>query len=142
MSNGDEPASAPEPISDAVSEPFWAAASEGILVVQRCEQCSTFHHPPVAICPSCLSVRLAFEPVSGRGRVAALTRTHVARDPYFAQRTPYIVALIELEESGDLLMLSNLPFDSGDEITIGASVTVEFEDRGVSPPTPQFRLSP
>jgi uncharacterized protein len=132
--------SAPVPVPDEVSQPFWSAINERRLVVQRCAECSEYHHPPVSICPDCLSVNLQFEVVSGNGHVRAFTRTYVARDPYFAGRAPYVVAIVELTESPDLLMVTNIPFDPAENVKIDAPVVVDFEEARVGQLIPQFRL--
>ena len=37
------------------------------LLINRCDDCSRFHHPPKPVCPSCWSSSLTPTPVSGRG---------------------------------------------------------------------------
>jgi uncharacterized OB-fold protein len=133
--------SAPVPIPDDVSQPFWSAISERRLVVQRCVTCLSYHHPPVVVCPTCVSVDLQFVDVSGRGYVRAMTRTYVAREPYFAQRSPYLVAIVELDESPDLLMVSNFPYNSPGEVEIDSPVEIDFEETDAGQFIPQFRLA-
>lgn len=132
---------APVPVPDALTQPFWSAVNERRLAIQRCVECSRYHHPPVALCPDCLSEELQFEDVSGRGHVRAITRTHVARDPYFASLAPYVVAIVELVECPSLLMVSNLPFDPPDNVEIDAPVVIDFEASDVDQLIPQFRLA-
>lgn len=131
----------PVPIPDALTQPFWSAVSERRLVIQRCVQCSRYHHPPVGLCPDCLSEDFEFEAVSGHGHVRAITRTHVARDPYFSSRAPYIVAIVELVECSSLLMMSNFPFNPADKVKIDAPVVIDFEAIGSDQLIPQFRLA-
>ena len=37
------------------------------LLINRCDDCSRFHHPPKPVCPSCWSSSLTPTEVSGRG---------------------------------------------------------------------------
>jgi len=137
------PPSRPAPLADALTEPFWSAVAGGVLKVQRCASCSTYFHPPVGLCPDCLSEDLAFVPVSGEGTVYSFTQTHSgARHPAFAARTPYLVALVELVEQAGLFFFSNL--DGSDPATPVAGQRVQFfaEEREGGAVIPQFRVSP
>jgi uncharacterized protein len=139
----ESPPSRPAPLADALTEPFWAAAAAGVLKVQRCASCSTYFHPPVGLCPVCLSSDLAFVPVSGEAALYSFTHTHSgARHPAFAARTPYLVALVELVEQEGLFFFSNL--DGGDPATLAAGQRVHFfaEEREGGAVIPQFRVSP
>jgi uncharacterized protein len=131
----------PVPIPDQVSKPFWDACNEKRLVIQRCQQCKRYHHPPQPICPDCLSVDLVYEPVSGRGTINSYTITRDARQPAFIAIQPYVVAQIELEEQPELIMLSNLPSARHEDVKIGLPVEVEFEEIVPGRLIPQFRLA-
>lgn len=130
---------APEP--DAVTAPFWQAADQGHLVIQRCDNCGTYHHPPVAICWKCLSTEFRFVPASGQGSILSFTVCQSgARHPFFRSIEPYTLALIQLDEHPDLLMLSNLPAESTMAVEIGARVSVRFETAARGRMIPQFSL--
>ena len=45
--------------------PFWAAATEGRLVVERCEACGADSFPPRGICRSCRSRATGWAEVAG-----------------------------------------------------------------------------
>lgn len=64
------------PLVTDLTRPFWDAANEGVLAIQRCTDCRSFNHPPRLACDRCLSDELAFEPVSGLGTVWSFTVTH------------------------------------------------------------------
>ena len=49
------PDSMPPPLADTTTLPWWEAASEHRLVVQRCTACEHTRHPPAPICPECRS---------------------------------------------------------------------------------------
>src|SRR5216684_7547444 len=73
----------PIPVADDLTRPFWDAARERRLVVQRCEACGYYNHPPRVACDACLSLKLRFEPVSGRGAVHTFTVMHQRNVPGF-----------------------------------------------------------
>ena len=92
--------------ASGVRAPFWLAAADGRLAIQRCQTCRSYHHPPVDICPECLSVDLVFEDVSGEGSVAAFT---ITGDPASVGVEPFVVAVVYLDEDPALRLLTNLP---------------------------------
>ena len=131
----------PVPVPDDITAEFWEAARQGTLKVQRCGDCGTYQQPPGAICPACLSTQLAFEQVSGRGKVYGYTETRSgARHPAFAAMTPYLVGLVELAEQAGLLMYTNFPGATLPMMRTGADVVVEFEQVSDDISLPQFRL--
>jgi len=130
----------PIPIADDTTLPFWQAANERQLVVQRCATCGYYNHPPRNLCDACLSQELRFEPVSGSGRIHTFTVMHQRDVPGFESEAPFINIVVELDEQPMLLMLSNLPISERDRVRIGALVKVAFEDRGGGVIVPQFRI--
>jgi uncharacterized OB-fold protein len=130
----------PIPVPDEISAPFWAAAREHKLVVQRCAACGYFNHPPRRFCDTCLSQDLAFTPVSGRGTIYSFTIMHQRDVAGFENDAPYINIVVELDEQPMLLMVSDLPHSERDRVRIGNPVEVWFEERGDGAAIPQFRI--
>ncbi|MET0369817.1 MAG: OB-fold domain-containing protein [Sphingobium sp.] len=131
----------PIPVPSDLSAPFWEAANDGKLVIQRCVACERFQHPPRLFCADCGSSELTFEPVSGRGKVRTFTIIHEARYDAYKALAPYALAVVELEEQPDLLMLSNLPDVPQGSIAIGLKVEVMFERLTADIALPQFGVS-
>jgi uncharacterized protein len=131
----------PIPIADEISAPFWEAARERRLVVQRCESCGYYNHPPRPFCDACLSQKLKFQSVSGRGRIHTFTIMHQRDVTGFEDEAPFINIVVELDEQPMLLMVSNLPIVERDRVKIGSSVEATFESRGEIV-IPQFRVLP
>lgn len=112
----------------AASAPFWAAAREGRLVVQRCAACGRLQHPPGQVCARCLSEDLGAEPVSGFGHVHAFTVVERAMLPDLRALVPYVVALVDLDEG--VRMVSNVVGAEPAMVAIGARLRVAFRDLG------------
>lgn len=93
---------------DRDSEPYWAAAREGRLELQRCRDCGAWRFPARAICNRCHSFEASWRPVSGRGRIVSWVVTHQPFSPDFADRTPYVVVSVALDEQDDLVLLGHL----------------------------------
>jgi uncharacterized OB-fold protein len=130
----------PAPAPDEISKPFWEVARARRLRVQRCAECGYYNHPPRPFCDACLSRRLAFEAVSGRGKIYTFTVMHQRDVAGFENEAPFINIVVELEEQPMLLMVSNLPLSERERVRIDAPVEVCFEDRGGELTIPQFRL--
>jgi hypothetical protein len=84
---------------------FWQAARRGILLIQRCDDCSRHYFYPRPLCPSCLSRRVVWVEASGRGRLHTFVINHRPPRGYPA-KGPYILAIVELEEGPR--MMSNI----------------------------------
>ena len=123
------------PLADELTAPYWAAAGEHRLVIQRCE-CGRLSHPPVAICPSCHGRVFTWERMSGYGEVYAFTSVCHAVHPVTMGRTPYIIALVALDEGPR--MLTNLRGCDAQDVRVGLPVRVIFEDLSDTVSLPQF----
>lgn len=129
----------PLPVPDLATEPYWAAAREGRLAIQRCGGCRRYHHPPGAICTACGSEEMAFEDVSGRGTVYAFSVMHDRRVYGFEDRVPYVNLVVELVEQPLLTVVSNLVEGGAQDVRIGMPVEVVFERLTDEVTLPQFR---
>lgn len=128
------PTIAPRPTE--VSKPFWDGCRQRRLMMQKCEDCGNITYYPAYMCPACTSGKLAWTELSGRGRVHSVTIVHRPAAPVFASATPYVVALVEVEEGP--IMMSNIIGPDAFETRIDDRVEVVFEDvDGVT--LPRFR---
>jgi uncharacterized OB-fold protein len=128
------------PVITDLTRPFWDAAREGRLAIQRCGDCGYFSHPPRTACDACRSDALAFETVSGRGSVWSFTVMHQPSVAGFEGAVPYVTALVELDEQPMLLLVTNLPGVPPDAVAIGQRVRVSFLPWEDGLALPQFIL--
>jgi uncharacterized OB-fold protein len=91
---------------------------------------------PRYLCPKCWSADLDWVEASGKGVVHSFSIVRRAPMAAFAERVPYVVALIDLEEGPR--MMANIIGDSALETSIGDAVHLCFEDRGKGAKIPQF----
>jgi uncharacterized OB-fold protein len=69
----------------------------------RCETCGTYYFPPRAICPKCRRKgKLVPVRFSGKGEIVSYSKVYVAPSG-LEERTPYILALVKLEEGPTVL---------------------------------------
>jgi uncharacterized OB-fold protein len=113
----------PLPRVDADSAPYWQAAARDLLAIQQCADCQTPRFYPRVLCPACHSDRAEWFFASGRGTVHSYSIIHRAPSEYYKQRTPYVVALIDLDEGVRIFSTVESPTD---EISIGDKVVVAF----------------
>ena len=111
------------PASDGLNGAFYKFLAQGELRLQRCTSCRAWRHPPRNRCAQCGSAEVAWEPVSGRGRVYSWTVTHRAVDPAFTP--PYAILVVELEEGPRLV--GNLRGLEPSELALDLPVVTEIE---------------
>ncbi|MEV5843593.1 Zn-ribbon domain-containing OB-fold protein [Streptomyces sp. NPDC051985] len=118
----------PVPLPTPETAPYWDAAREGVLRVQRCNSCRRHYFYPRSFCRYCASSDVEWTAVSGRARLVSYTINHRPLPP-FASTSP-VIALVELDEGPRLMtnivgvppLPEHLPLDMRLEVT--------FEERG------------
>ncbi len=107
------------------SDFYWTGGAAGELRILRCRDCRRYAHPPTPLCRGCGSDQLAPEAVSGRGTIWTFTVSHQQLLPSLP--TPYVVAVIELEEQADLHVTTRLVELDPNDVAVGLPVEVRFE---------------
>ena len=128
----------PVPINPQLTAPFWKGARRGELVLPRCRTCSTVFFYPRELCPECLSSDLDWVTASGRGRVYSYTIVHQPAHPTFRGDSPYVYAIIQLDEG--VRMVSNIVDCPHDELAINMPVVADFD--AVTPDTTLVKFRP
>lgn len=131
-----------EPPVTEEAEAFWDATRRRELVLPWCTRCGRAFWYPRPVCPRCLDPHLEWRPASGRGAVYAVSVMHRPAHPGMADRVPYAVALVDLDEG--VRMLSNLvdvDIHSG-EAQVGMAVTVTWEPLSDGRHLPVFSPAP
>lgn len=109
---------------------FWAAAADGRLLLNTCQDCGRAHWYPRAVCPMCGSTRLQWTEASGRGTVYAFSPARRA-DP------TYILAYVTLEEGPTVM--TNIIDAEPESLQIGQAVSVQFQAADDGRMMPYFR---
>lgn len=133
----DEPAR-PYPVPDGDTAPFWAAALEGKLCIQRCRECGRHVFYPRAVCPHCTAAGLEWVDASGRGSIHSYTVVHRAPEE-FRDDVPYVVALVDLDEG--VRMMTRITGCEPGQVEIGLPVEVDFQRLTDEIALPCFRLT-
>lgn len=111
----------PLPRPTELSQPHWDGCRDGVLRVQRCRACGTHVFIPQPLCTHCSAGELDWVNCAGTGVVYSFTVVHRAPHPAFA--TPYVVAIVSLDEG--FAMLANLECDPR-RAAIGMRVRAAF----------------
>ena len=129
----------PRPIVDVHNRPYFEAAAQGVLRIQRCQACERNIFFPRVACPSCLGP-LEWRDASGRGSVYSFAVIHVPHDAAFLPEVPMIMAAIKLEEGP--VVISELRGARSSDVVIGMPVVVEFTLLDAELTLPTWRLAP
>ena len=89
----------------------------------KCKQCGSISFPPRLICPKCKSKNFENVKLSREGKILTFTIIRVGPDK-FSKETPYVVAIIELND-GVRLTVQVTDCDV-DKVEIGAKVKMVF----------------
>jgi uncharacterized OB-fold protein len=109
----------PLPELDGVSTEWWNAAARGELLYQECPSCGHRQFYPRAMCTAC-GLETEWKPASGRGSVHTFTVIHQNLAAPFGDLSPYVVAMVELEEG--VRMMTNITHCDKDEVEVGLPV--------------------
>ncbi len=131
--------SPPLPLPNELTQPFWDGAAKGQLVIQSCNACGHLQHAPEPVCSACLSFDLGSKAVSGKGSVYTFCIPTQAFHPYFADKLPFVLAVVELDDQPGLKMITNIVDVDTDSVKVGDRVEVTFNPLGDEFMLPVFR---
>jgi uncharacterized OB-fold protein len=107
---------------------FWTSGADGQLRLMRCRDCSSFVHPPRAICRKCLSENVAPEVVAGTGTVDTFTVNYQEWRP--GLEVPYVIARIALDGVPEVYLTTNIVGCPAESVGVGDRVRVTFQQQG------------
>ena len=129
----------PLPLADPDSAPYWEGARRHELLIQRNKVTGEFRFPPGPMVNIPGVQDWEWARASGKGTVYSFCVAHHPAHPYFRDKVPYNVAVVELEEGARIV--ANLLDVADDAIEIGMPVEVVFDDVADDVSLPKFRPS-
>jgi len=114
------------PVANADSKPFWDGCAQGELLLQQCEACQAFRHPPSPVCPNCLSEKHSWVKASGHGKVYTYVVVRETRARGWDKLVPYVLAVVTLDEGPRIL--TNVINVAPEAVGVDMAVEVIFED--------------
>lgn len=128
----------PLPTIDPESRPYWDALKQHRLMLKHCHDCKRHHFYPRELCPHCHSDVLDWAQAAGTGSIYSYTVARRPAGPSYKSDTPYVVAIVELDEGAR--MMTNIITSDVEAVRIGQRVTVQFDDVTAEVTLPKFRL--
>lgn len=129
----------PLPAITDQTRPFWTAARNGKLVLQKCQQCATFNFFPKPWCIECGGRALVWTEAKPFGTVYSYTisRSVAMNSPAWQADLPMLMCLIDLDDGARMYaqLTDCLPHD----IRIGMRVRAHFEAISDEAGIPKFR---
>ncbi len=116
-------------VVDVATEPYWAAARDGVLKLRRCTTCHKPHWYPRPVCPFCLGDTEWID-AQGTGEIYSVSVTRRAGP------VPYALAFVRLDEG--VTMMSNIVDCDLDRVHIGQRVKLVFKPAEDGQPVPMF----
>jgi uncharacterized OB-fold protein len=119
----------PLPTPDELSRPFWAATRRHVLLLQHCDNCGCWVHPPRPVCRRCRTRQFSRREVNGSGSVYCFgVIEHVTDVLGYSDLVPYVAGLVELDIQSRLLFHTRFVGCSPNDVHIGMRVAPEFDD--------------
>jgi uncharacterized OB-fold protein len=118
------------------TEPFWKAAREGKLMIQRCSACQHAIFYPRVSCPFCLSDKLTWTESAGRGRVYTFSVVRNNAPSAFLSDMPFVIAIVKLEDG--VQMMTNIVGCEPEQVHCDMPVEVVFEKLNDEITLPKF----
>ncbi len=120
----------PIPLKNQDNTPYWEAADRHELVLQKCETCQSYSHPPGPSCAKCGSTELSWESRGSdiSGKIYSYVVSYRPFLPGFQDDLPHIIAVIELEDVPEVKIIGNVLECSPEEIKIDMPVKMMWQD--------------
>jgi uncharacterized OB-fold protein len=112
-------------IDDPLTASFFAGAALGELRIPRCDTCDAYVWYPQDVCPADRGP-LTWTPVSGRGSLFTWAVVERAFLPAFADRVPFVTALVALDEDPSVRLCTYIVDIEPDALTPDIPVAVSF----------------
>jgi uncharacterized protein len=118
----------PIPEVSELNRDYFEGCSQDELRIRTCNACGARFRFSHELCPQCWSADLGWERASGLATVSHFTVVHQAPVPAFQAESPYVLAMVELDEG--VRMMTNVVDCDPESVAIGMKVSVRFEARG------------
>ena len=128
----------PLPKPTGETEHYWQGCAENELRFQYCPDCEQAQFPPRIRCHICHQQSLEWRTSSKRGVVHSATTVIRAPSKAFKGSTPYVIALVDLDEG--FRIMTNITNADGSEVDIGKPVRNIFEPAADTIALPQAEL--
>ncbi|WP_368680754.1 Zn-ribbon domain-containing OB-fold protein (plasmid) [Rhodococcus opacus] len=127
------------PVASPETKPFWDACNEERFLLQKCPDCGRFQYHYRAFCSHCWSRNIEDYVSAGHGTIWTYSVVKKNRTPGYEGKTPYVVAIVELE--GGTKVFGNVVDLDPDDAHIGMPVELIFAVADTGQKIPLFSAS-
>lgn len=133
----------PIPVKTPDNQPYWDAADQHELVLQKCDTCQSYNHPPGPACAKCGSTEVSWESQGQdiSGTVYSYIVSHRPFLPGFQDNLPLVIAVIELSHLPEVKIIGNVIDCQIEDVKIGTPVKMTWVDITEDRALPQWILA-
>jgi uncharacterized OB-fold protein len=129
----------PLPDITPLTQFFWDGIKQRQLMILRCQRCGHHVHVPRPVCNHCRSLDLAPTEMSGRATLYAYTVVMQAFHPFYTDKIPYTLAIVELIEEPALRITTQIIDCPEADLHTGLPVEVAWTEVAPEMTLPYFR---
>ncbi|QPQ35744.1 MULTISPECIES: Zn-ribbon domain-containing OB-fold protein [unclassified Lysinibacillus] len=120
----------PIPLKTQDNQPYWDAADRHELVLQKCETCNSYNHPPGPACSKCGATELSWESQGSdiTGTIYSYVVSYRPFLPGFQDDLPTIIVVVQLDKLNEVKIIGNVLACPPEEIKIGMPVKMTWQD--------------
>ncbi|MFJ7666599.1 Zn-ribbon domain-containing OB-fold protein [Lysinibacillus sp. NPDC097195] len=120
----------PIPLKTQDNQPYWDAADRHELVLQKCDTCHSYNHPPGPACAKCGSTELSWESQGSdiTGSIYSYVVSYRPFLPGFQDDLPTIIVVVQLDHLQEVKIIGNVLGCPPEEIKIGMPVKMTWQD--------------
>lgn len=118
---------------------YFAGCRAGELRVQMCGGCGRKRWPPRPVCAGCGSNVITWTAVATTGRLFSFVIIHRSTTPWFVERLPYAVVVVEIDGEPSIRFLGNSIECELSELRIGLPMEVVFQEVAAGIVMPYWR---
>jgi uncharacterized OB-fold protein len=121
--------------------PYWELLRAGSLAFPRCSACGRHHWYPMQRCPWCGGGDITWAPVCGQGVLYSWTVVRHAFAPDYADKIPYVVALVEFPDAPGVRLVTQVLGEPDAPLRCGMQLAAVIEAPESGRPTVRFRVA-
>lgn len=130
----------PIPLKNEDNKPYWDAADQHKLMLQKCNDCNAYAHPPGPTCASCGSDKMTWEDF-GSDVTATIYSYIITYRPFlpgFQDDLPTIIALGKLDKAPEVKIMCNVRNCSDKDVKVDMPVKMIWEEINEERALPQW----
>jgi uncharacterized OB-fold protein len=129
----------PRPIITPLTKFFWDGIDERRLMILQCDECGFYVHVPRPVCRKCLSENLSASEVSGKATLYTYTVAVQAFHPFYVDKVPYTLAVVELAEQDGLRLTTQIIECPESDLKVGLPLEMVWTEVAPDITLPYFR---